>query len=86
MSKREHAIALRDLALTVARAHGSETVGNKLRLLTCRFDDAHCAANAFAATAIGHLSANEISCRSPREAHAGVFALRDGRLGRWAKS
>ena len=40
MSKREHAIALRDLALTVARAHGSwQTVGNKLRLLTCRLDD-----------------------------------------------
>ena len=40
MSKREHAIALRDLALTVVRAHGSsQTVGHKLRLLTCRLDD-----------------------------------------------
>jgi hypothetical protein len=40
MSKREHAIALRDLALTVARAHGSwQTVGRKLRLLTCHLDD-----------------------------------------------
>ena len=40
MSKREHAIALRDLALTVVRARGSwQTVGNKLRLLTCRLDD-----------------------------------------------
>jgi len=40
MNKREHAIALRDLALTVVRARGSsQTVGNKLRLLTCRLDD-----------------------------------------------
>jgi hypothetical protein len=36
MSKRERAIELRDLALTVVRAHGSwQTAGNKLRLLTC---------------------------------------------------
>jgi hypothetical protein len=40
MSKREHALALRDLALTVARARGSwQTVGNKVRFLTCRLDD-----------------------------------------------
>ncbi len=40
MSKRERAVELRDLALTVVRAHGSwQTVGNKLRLLTCDNDD-----------------------------------------------
>jgi hypothetical protein len=36
MSKQEHAIELRDLALTVVRARASwQIVGNKLRLLTC---------------------------------------------------
>jgi len=40
MSRREHALALRDLALTVAKARGSwQTVGNKVRFLTCRLDD-----------------------------------------------
>ena len=40
MSKQERAIELRDLALTVVRAHGSwQSLGNKLRLLTYNSDD-----------------------------------------------
>ena len=36
MSKRDRAIELRELSLTVVRAHGSwQTAGNRLRLLTC---------------------------------------------------
>src|ERR1035441_6870423 len=44
MSKQERAIELRDLALTVVRAHGSwQSLGNKLRLLTYNSDDSRIA-------------------------------------------
>jgi hypothetical protein len=60
-----------------------QTVGNKLRLLTCRLDDVRIALQTPLQQQPSDIPPDyKISCRSPREAHAHAFALCDGRLGR----